>query len=119
MSASEEPHEEKQETKPKINVVVDFQGQQTTIKVKVNTPFSKIFDAIHKKFGKESGHFNVSLRNAPDSCPSIPLLGTLKFVYDGVRVNPDDTPAALELEDGDVVDAHLQQGLGSFRVSRI
>ncbi|THH14291.1 hypothetical protein EW146_g6032 [Bondarzewia mesenterica] len=35
--------------------------------------------------------------------------GTLRFVYEGERVNPQDTPAGRGMEDGDVVDAHLEQ----------
>jgi small ubiquitin-related modifier len=32
-----------------------------------------------------------------------------KLVFDGARVLPDETPRDLEMEDGDIVDAILEQ----------
>lgn len=51
--------------------------------------FAKIFEAAEKRFQKEPG--------------------TFKFTYDGNRINKEDTPASLGMEDGDQVDAHLGQ----------
>ncbi|KJA16600.1 hypothetical protein HYPSUDRAFT_47214 [Hypholoma sublateritium FD-334 SS-4] len=59
--------------------------------------FAKIFEAAEKRFGKEPG--------------------TFKFTYDGQRVNKDDTPAGLSMEDGDQIDAFLEQlGGGSSTI---
>ena len=33
----------------------------------------------------------------------------VRFVYDGNRLNPTDTPNSLEMEDGDAIDAFLEQ----------
>ena len=45
----------------------------------------------------------------------------VRFVYDGTRVQPDMTPDDLDMEDGDTIDAFLEQvgggghGRGSAR----
>jgi small ubiquitin-related modifier len=58
-------------------------------KVKKNTKFSKIFDAYCNK---------KSL--AKDQ---------LRFLQDGVRINGDTTPEELDMEDGDCIEAMMQQ----------
>ena len=40
---------------------------------------------------------------------------SVRFIIDGERVNEDDTPESLELEDGDIIDAVLQQTGGGGR----
>ncbi|KAF8633112.1 hypothetical protein AX15_001495 [Amanita polypyramis BW_CC] len=77
------------DVKPKLNLIVSFEKQQITVKVKATMRFSKIFEAAEKRFQKESG--------------------TLRFVYDGQRISDDDTPARLEMEDGDQIDAMMEQ----------
>ncbi|OSX62767.1 hypothetical protein POSPLADRAFT_1076883, partial [Postia placenta MAD-698-R-SB12] len=80
------------DVKPKLNIVIDFEGQTCTVKVKAATPFQKIFEAAEKRFQKEPGY-----------------LGTFKFTFDGQRIRPEMTPAELGMEDGDQIDAHLTQ----------
>ncbi|KAG6331368.1 hypothetical protein ID866_7719 [Astraeus odoratus] len=84
---------------------------EITVKVKANMQFKKIFEAAEKRFGKEPN--------------------TFRFVYDGNRLRPEDTPAEvrpatlcpklhptartqLNLEDGDVIDALIQQVRSPF-----
>lgn len=81
--------EESADVKPKLNIVIDFEGQTCTVKVKAATPFQKIFEAAEKRFQKEPG--------------------TFKFTFDGQRIRPEMTPAELGMEDGDQIDAHLTQ----------
>ncbi|KDQ52535.1 hypothetical protein JAAARDRAFT_210484 [Jaapia argillacea MUCL 33604] len=85
--------EEAEDIKPKLGLVINFEGQQTQVKVKTNTQFTKIFEAVEKKLGK-----------AP---------GTLRFAYDGERVQKHETPGERGMEDGDVIDAMLEQLGGS------
>ncbi|CCL98873.1 uncharacterized protein FIBRA_00880 [Fibroporia radiculosa] len=87
-------HEDREDVKPKINIIIDYEGQTCTVKVKPGMQFQKVFDAAEKRFGKEPG--------------------TFKFIFEGQRVRPEMTPADLNMEDGDVIDAHLQQ-LGGGR----
>ena len=35
--------------------------------------------------------------------------GSVRFLFDGNRVNDDDTPRTLEMEDGDVIDVLVEQ----------
>ncbi|TFK68939.1 ubiquitin-like protein, partial [Pluteus cervinus] len=89
---SQEPQED---TKPKLNLNITFDGNQITVKVKANMKFSKIFEAAEKRFTKDSG--------------------TLRFTYDGSRIGSDETPASLGMEDGDQIDAFLGQVGGSCK----
>ncbi|KAF9267150.1 hypothetical protein L218DRAFT_1074455 [Marasmius fiardii PR-910] len=77
------------EEKPKLNLHINHEGQTIQVKVKATMAFKKVFEAAEKKFGKDPG--------------------TLKFTYEGSRVNPDDTPASRGMEEGDQLDAFLQQ----------
>ena len=40
--------------------------------------------------------------------------GQLRFLVDGSRVQPNDTPASLDLEDNDQIDVVLEQLGGGF-----
>ncbi|KAJ7074590.1 ubiquitin-related domain-containing protein [Mycena amicta] len=85
--------QEPEDVKPKLNLKIVYDGEEVTIKVKPNTKFTKIFQAAEQRFGKESG--------------------TFKFVYEGKRVSKEDTPGALDIEDGDQIDCFLEQLGGS------
>ena len=37
---------------------------------------------------------------------------TRKFFFDGKRITNEDTPASLEMEDNDIIDAFLEMGGG-------
>ncbi|KAI9463772.1 hypothetical protein F5148DRAFT_1211064 [Russula earlei] len=80
---------EPEDSKPKLNLIISHSGTQVTVKVKANMQFKKIFEVAEKRFGKDPG--------------------TLRFVYDGERLSPTETPAEKSMEDGDVIDALLQQ----------
>ncbi len=58
-------------------------------KVKKTTAFKKIFDAYLQRVGK-----------AP---------GSLRFMFDGARVQDNQTPAELGMEDEDTIDAAAEQ----------
>ncbi|KAI0315485.1 ubiquitin-related domain-containing protein [Amylostereum chailletii] len=88
---------EAEETKPKLNITINYEGNPITVKVKANMQFKKIFEVAEQKFGKESG--------------------TFKFVFEGERVLPQDTPAGRGMEDGDVIDAHLEQLGGALKTT--
>jgi small ubiquitin-related modifier len=87
--------EEAEDVKPKMNITINYEGQTITVKVRANTNFTKIFQAAEKKFGKEPG--------------------TFKFTAGGQRLRPEQTPAEMDLEDGDQIDAHLEQLGGAVR----
>ena len=70
--------------------VKDDANQETTFKLKKTTPLKKLMDAFAKGRGQ-----------APDA---------LRFYTpEGRRILPTDTPDSLELEEGDLLDVHIQQ----------
>jgi hypothetical protein len=80
---------DEEDVKPKMNLTINYEEQKITVKVKPNTKFEKIFEAAEKRFGKTPG--------------------TLRFLYDGSRVQGHETPGERDMEDGDIVEAHLFQ----------
>ncbi|KAF8631646.1 hypothetical protein AX17_005048 [Amanita inopinata Kibby_2008] len=78
-----------EDVKPKLNLIITYEGTQITVKVKPTMKFAKIFQAAEKRFNKDSG--------------------TFKFTYDGERVLAENTPGELGMEDGDQIDAFLEQ----------
>lgn len=82
--------QEAEDVKPKININIQTDdGTKITVLVRRDTKFSKVFQAAEKKFGKEPG--------------------TFKFTYEGRRIQKEETPAEVNMEDGDTIDAHLGQ----------
>ncbi|KZO97368.1 hypothetical protein CALVIDRAFT_597668 [Calocera viscosa TUFC12733] len=74
----------------KVQIIVKFDDeQQMRVNISRSVPFSKVFYAVETRFRKQSG--------------------TVRYHYDGERVNPEDTPTSLELEDGAVIEASLFQ----------
>ena len=69
--------------------VRDQSGEEMFFKVKKGTAMRKIMQAFADRKG-------VSLE-------------VLRFTIDGQRVNAEDTPKMLEMEDGDQIDVLLQQ----------
>eukprot|EP00804_Cyclotella_cryptica_P021510 CCRYP_005824-RC/>CCRYP_005824-RC protein AED:0.33 eAED:0.33 QI:87/1/1/1/0.25/0.2/5/301/95 len=74
--------------------VKDQNGEELFFKVKRNTKMSKIFNAYATRKGVQSS--------------------AIRFLLDGERVRPDDTPKMLELEDQDQIDCVLEQSGGSL-----
>jgi len=69
--------------------VKDQQGEEVAFKVKKTTKMGKIFDAYAQRKG-------IQRQN-------------LRFMVDGERINEDDTPKMLELEDEDQIEVALHQ----------
>ncbi|KAH8829250.1 ubiquitin-related domain-containing protein [Flagelloscypha sp. PMI_526] len=80
---------EPEDTKPKLNLTINHEGKTITVKVRKNMQLAKVFAAAEKQWGK-----------AP---------GTLKFRYGDARLKGEDTPADLDMEDEDQIDAFLGQ----------
>lgn len=84
-----------QEKPERMTIKVKEQnGDGMEFKCKSSTPLSKLMDAYCNSQGRD----NDSLRF---------------FTPDGKRVNRDDTPGSLNLEDGDLLDCHEEQQGGS------
>lgn len=74
--------------------VKDAQGNEVAFKVKKSTKMSKIYDAYASRKGVQTD--------------------SVRFTFDGQRVNKEDTPKMLELQDDDVIEAHVEQTGGSL-----
>ena len=68
-------------------------GEETQFKIKKTTKMGKVFKAYAERKGISQS--------------------TLRFLLDGERVADDQTAKMLELEDGDQIDAVLEQVGGS------
>ncbi|KAI0086062.1 ubiquitin-like protein [Irpex rosettiformis] len=77
-----------------INIKVLTQtGEEVYFKIKRNTKLSKLQGAYANKVGKD--------------------VGSIRFLYDGNRIQDDDTPASLDMEDNDTIDVMVEQVGGS------
>ncbi|KAI9297107.1 ubiquitin-like protein [Neoconidiobolus thromboides FSU 785] len=82
-------------SKEHINLkVVGSDQNEVQFKIKRNTPLKKLMDAYCTRAGKDST--------------------TVRFLYDGVRIQGTSTPVDLEMEDGDTIDVMVEQIGGSF-----
>ncbi|OSX62730.1 hypothetical protein POSPLADRAFT_1180820 [Postia placenta MAD-698-R-SB12] len=96
MSDAEQPAHT-QDVEPKaeeanapINIKVTTQtGEEVFFKIKRNTKLSKLQGAYAAKVGKD--------------------VNSIRFLYDGTRINDDDTPASLDMEDNDTIDVMVEQ----------
>jgi len=72
--------------------VRDQTGEETFFKIKKTTKMSKVFLTYANRKGVQ--------------------LGSLRFLLDGERIEPDQTPKMLELDDQDQIDCMLEQSGG-------
>jgi len=69
--------------------VVSQDGTEVYFKIKKQTPLRKLIEAYCGRQGIDAN--------------------TVRFLYDGQRIQQDQTPKELEMEDNDIIDAVLQQ----------
>jgi len=67
----------------------DQTGEETFFKVKKTTKLEKVFTAYSSRKGVAAN--------------------SLRFLFDGQRVQPNQTPAELDMDDGDQLDCMLEQ----------
>lgn len=103
MSDTGSPAETKPETKPDvtasaethINLKVSDGSSEIFFKIKRTTPLKRLMEAFAKRQGKE--------------------MDSLRFLYDGIRLQADQTPDDLDMEDNDIIEAHREQ-IGGNRI---
>ncbi|KAG0253498.1 hypothetical protein BG011_006339 [Mortierella polycephala] len=88
--------EKKPETSPEhINLkVIGQDHSEVFFKIKRSTQLKKLMEAYCDRQGK--AHTSV------------------RFLYDGERIQPTNTPNELEMDDGDSIDVMVEQVGGSF-----
>ncbi|KAH3674323.1 hypothetical protein WICMUC_003395 [Wickerhamomyces mucosus] len=72
-----------------INLKVSDGSSEIFFKIKKSTPLKRLMEAFAKRQGKS--------------------IESLRFLCDGSRVQPEQTPEELDLDDGDVIEAHQEQ----------
>jgi len=77
-----------------LNIKVTDNNNEVFFKIKRTTQLSKLMNAFCERQGKQ--------------------LSTCRFLFDGTRVTPQDTPDTLEMEDGDTLEVHQEQLGGGY-----
>ncbi|KAL9107964.1 MAG: hypothetical protein Q9227_007179 [Pyrenula ochraceoflavens] len=72
-----------------LNIKVTDGNNEVFFKIKKTTPLKKLMDAFCERQGKQ--------RN------------TVRFLFDGTRVQADDNPESLDMADGDTLEVHQEQ----------
>jgi len=72
-----------------LNIKVTDNNNEVFFKIKRSTPLLKLMNAFCERQGK--------------------ALTQVRFLFDGSRVNAQDTPDTLEMTDGDTLEVHQEQ----------
>ncbi|EEQ28753.1 SUMO protein smt3 [Microsporum canis] len=72
-----------------LNIKVTDNNNEVFFKIKRSTQLKKLMDAFCERQGKQ--------------------LSTVRFLFDGTRVRPDDSPETLDMQDGDTLEVHQEQ----------
>ncbi|KAJ9627962.1 SUMO protein smt3 [Taxawa tesnikishii (nom. ined.)] len=72
-----------------LNIKVTDNNNEVFFKIKRTTQLKKLMDAFCERQGK-----------TPSS---------VRFLFDGQRVNPTDNPESLDMQDGDTLEVHQEQ----------
>lgn len=94
---SVQSQQKKEEDKGTEHINLKVTGQDGSVvhfKIKKNTPLRKLMSAYCNRAGIQTG--------------------VVRFRFDGNPINDEDTPCALEMEDGDSIDVFQQQTGGGF-----
>ncbi len=79
-----------EETLPHINIkVVNADGAEVFFKIKPSTTLKKLMEAFCQRLGLQ--------------------FTSVRFSFDGNRISPEHTAAQLGMEEGDVIDAMVEQ----------
>ncbi|OIR58192.1 MAG: ubiquitin-like protein [Amphiamblys sp. WSBS2006] len=79
-------------------VVADSEGNAVQFKLKKNRPLKKLFDAYCDKQGRSQN--------------------SIRFLHNGVRINPTQTAEKIGIKDGETIDAMAEQRGGLGNISR-
>ncbi|KAI9012830.1 small ubiquitin-like protein [Gaertneriomyces semiglobifer] len=86
--------EERKDVVQHINLkVVNQDGSEIAFKIKRSTPMQRLMDAYVAKTGQDKN--------------------SVRFLFDGQRINGHETPEELDMEDNDQIQVSVQQLGGS------
>jgi len=72
-----------------LNIKVTDNNNEVFFKIKRSTQLKKLMDAFCDRQGKAAN--------------------SVRFLFDGSRVQPNDTPDTLDMQDGDTLEVHQEQ----------
>ncbi|MCJ1259905.1 hypothetical protein MMC24_007744 [Lignoscripta atroalba] len=72
-----------------LNIKVTDNNNEVFFKIKRTTALKKLMDAFCDRQGKTPA--------------------SVRFLFDGARVNPTDSPDSLDMQDGDTLEVHQEQ----------
>ena len=78
-----------------LNIKVTDNNNEVFFKIKRSTKLDKLMNAFCERQGKS--------------------LNSVRFLFEGQRVQPTDTPDTLEMQDGDTLEVHQEQVGGASR----
>ncbi|KAL9608674.1 MAG: hypothetical protein Q9167_006509 [Letrouitia subvulpina] len=84
---------EEQPKSEHLNIKVTDNNNEVFFKIKRTTALQKLMNAFCERQGKD--------------------FKTVRFLFDGARVNPTDSPDSLDMQDGDTLEVHQEQIGGS------
>ncbi|KAI7787040.1 hypothetical protein LA080_001132 [Diaporthe eres] len=76
-----------------LNIKVTDNNNEVFFKIKKSTKLEKLMGAFCERQGK--------------------TVNSVRFLFEGQRVQPNDTPDTLEMQDGDTLEVHQEQVGGS------
>ncbi|KAI9171945.1 Ubiquitin-like protein SMT3 [Paramyrothecium foliicola] len=77
-----------------LNIKVTDNNNEIFFKIKRSTKLEKLMNAFCERQGK--------------------AITSVRFLFDGSRVQPSDTPDTLEMADGDTLEVHQEQVGGAW-----
>jgi small ubiquitin-related modifier len=91
MSDNETPnmHKPEGEQSEHLNIKVTDNNNEVFFKIKRSTALKKLMDAFCDRQGKPTT--------------------SVRFLFDGQRVQPNDSPETLDMQDGDTLEVHQEQ----------
>jgi len=72
-----------------LNIKVTDNNNEVFFKIKRSTKLEKLMNAFCERQGKQ--------------------IQTVRFLFDGQRVRPEDSPDTLDMADGDTLEVHQEQ----------
>ncbi|GAB5364357.1 hypothetical protein AAMO2058_000962900 [Amorphochlora amoebiformis] len=89
--------ESKKKEKEAVNVIIEtYEGHKIQFKIWKTSKFTKMFTAHHKRLSKD--------------------IPTYKYFLHGARIQWDQTPAEIDLSDGDSIDAFVEMSGGGDEI---
>jgi len=77
-----------------LNIKVTDNNNEVFFKIKRSTKLEKLMTAFCERQGK--------------------AMNQVRFLFEGQRVQPSDTPDTLDMQDGDTLEVHQEQVGGAF-----